>query len=429
VRAHDVSEGRPNDQYVFSSLTPRICRRWWRTPWLMKNLLLPVVFVFFALSLFASCQSVPAQATPVFDERAAAGSELDDPGPVATNLSPRLKRRDILRAMKKVADWQLREAEGKYNIQWTYAALYDGFLAASIATGDQRYRDRVLQVAEQNHWSLGPRFAHADNEAIGLTYLSFYAEKLDPQMLAPTRDGMNKVIARPDDPQNLLWWWCDALYMAAPVLAQLTAATGDVRYVDFMDHEWSLTTAALYDPAEHLYYRDKRFLTMREPNGQKVFWSRGNGWVLASLALVVQRLPDDSPLRAKYIALYRSIAERISGLQPSDGLWRASLLDPDGYPAAEISSTAFFTYAIAWGINENILDRNEYLPVVGRAWRGMLTHIYASGRLGNIQPIGTEPGKYKPSSSYVYGVGAFLMAGSELNQITGSARISRHGSK
>jgi unsaturated rhamnogalacturonyl hydrolase len=383
----------------------------------MKNFRLLVAFIVLALFPFASCQNPPAQAAQSIDERAAAGSQPDDPGPLATDLSPRLKRRDIIRAMRKVADWQLHEAEGKYNIQWTYAALYDGFLAASKATGDQKYRHRVLQVAEQNHWTLGPRVGHADDEAIGLTYLAFYAEKFDAQMIAPTRDGMNKVLARPDDPQNLLWWWCDALYMAAPVLAQLSLSTGDPRYVDFMDREWNLTKAALYDPAENLYYRDRRFLTMREPNGQKVFWSRGNGWDLAALALVIQHLPGNSPLRAKYIALYRVMAERIAALQPSDGLWHASLLDPDSYPAPEVSSTAFFTYAIAWGINQHILNCKKYFPVIRRAWRGMLTHIYASGRLGNIQPIGTEPGKYKPSSSYVYGVGAFLMAGSELCEI------------
>ena len=211
----------------------------------MKNFPLLVAFMVLALSRFVWCQNPPAQAAQSVEERAAAGSQPEDPGPLATHLSPRLRRSDILKAMRKVAHWQLHEAEGKYNIQWTYAALYDGFLAASKATGDQQYRDRVLQVAEQNHWSLGPRFGHADDEAIGLTYLVFYAEELDPQMFAPTHDGMNKVLARPDDPQNLLWWWCDALYMAAPVLAQLTLATGDPRYVDFMDHEWNLNTTAL----------------------------------------------------------------------------------------------------------------------------------------------------------------------------------------
>jgi rhamnogalacturonyl hydrolase YesR len=316
--------------------------------------------------------------------------------------------------MKKVADWQLKAAEGRYNTQWTYAALYDGMLAASKVTGDRRYHDRVLEVAQQKHWSLGPRFGHADDEAIGLAYLSLYAETHAPEMLAPTKEGMDKLLARPDDPRNNLWWWCDALYMAPPVLAQLSAATGDRRYLDFMEQQWSLTTKELYDPSERLFFRDKRYLTMREANGKKVFWSRGDGWVLASLALVLERMPEDYPNRAKYVTQFRELAERVAVLQPADGLWRASLLDPDAYPNPEVSGTGFYIFAIAWGIHHNLLERKKYLPVVAKAWRGMLEHVYADGRLGSIQPIGAEPGKYKPSSSYVYGTGAFLLAGSEL---------------
>jgi unsaturated rhamnogalacturonyl hydrolase len=382
----------------------------------MKKLLLFAVVLSFAFSareVAFSQNSTPA----AIDERAAAGDQPDDPGPLATGLSPDLKRPAILKVMKKVADWQLQHAEGRYNIQWTYAALYDGLLAASQTTGDSRYHDRVLQVATENHWSLGPRPEHADDHAIGLTYLAFYAEEAQPERIKPTREGMDKLLARPDDPQKNLWWWCDALYMAPPVLAQLSIATGDRRYLDFMDREWWITSNALYDPAEQLYYRDDRFLTMHEANGKKVFWSRGNGWVLAGLAMALQRMSADYPTRSKYVAQYKAMAEKIAALQPSDGLWRASLLDPDSYPNPEISGSAFFTYAIAWGINHGLLDRKKYLPVVKRSWRGMLAHIYADGRLGSIQPIGGEPGKFKPSSSYVYGVGAFLLAGSELAHI------------
>jgi rhamnogalacturonyl hydrolase YesR len=375
-------------------------------------------FLLFSAALWtkpAIAQNVPSSAEA---ERAAAGDQIDDPGPLA-KLSPKLKPSDIRKAMKKVADWQLKESEGRYNIQWTYAALYDGLLAASKTTGDNRYRDRVLEVARENHWSLGPRPDHADDHAVGLTYLDFYAEKKDPEMLAPTRDGMDKLLARPDDPNKNLWWWCDALYMAPRVLAQLSIATGDQRYLDYMNREWWLTSAALYDPAERLYFRDNRYLTMHEANGQKVFWSRGDGWVLAGLAMVLERMPATYPDRAKYVQQYKEIAGRIAGLQQPDGLWRASLLDPGSYQNPEISGSAFFTYGMAWGMNHGILDRKKYLPVVSKAWRGMLGHVYESGRLGSIQPIGAEPGKFKPSSSYVYGVGAFLLAGSELSQLSG----------
>lgn len=370
--------------------------------------------VFFALAAVSQNASPPQAA----DERAAAGDQPDDPGALAKDLSPKFERSAILRAMKKVADWQLQHAEGRYNIQWTYAALYDGLLAASKTTGDARFHDRVLQIANENHWSLGPRFAHADDEAIGLTYLTLFEETHQRDELAPTRDGLDKLLARPDDPSKNLWWWCDALYMAPPVLAQLSVVAGDRRYLDFMNREWWITSGALYDPAEHLYYRDNRFLTMREANGQKVFWSRGNGWVLAGLALVLQRMPADYPDRPKYQAQFKQMAERVAGLQQADGLWRASLLDPASYPNPEISGSAFFTFSIAWGIDNGLLDRRKYLPVVQKSWRGMLTHVYADGRLGSIQPIGGEPGKFEPSSSWVYGVGAFLMAGSEVSTLS-----------
>jgi unsaturated rhamnogalacturonyl hydrolase len=379
----------------------------------------PRLALVLSLALFIGpCTQSQTTARPPMDERAAAGDQPDDPGPLATGLSPKLKRADILKAMKLVADWQIKHSNDRYNIDWTYAALYDGLLAAARTTGERKYNDWVLKVAQDYKWQLAPRFAHADDEAIGLTYLTLYNESHNAEELAPTREGMDKLIGRPDDPKENLWWWCDALYMAPKVLAQLSLTTKDHRYLDFKDHVWWITSAALYDPAEHLYYRDNRFLTMREANGQKIFWSRGNGWVLAGLAMVLQRMPDNYPSRAKYIEQYKQMAERIAALQPSDGVWRASLLDPASYPNPEISGTAFFTYGLAWGIHHGLLDRKKYLPIVEKSWQGMLTHIYADGRLGSIQPIGGEPGKFKPSSSYVYGVGAFLLAGSELNQIS-----------
>jgi unsaturated rhamnogalacturonyl hydrolase len=112
------------------------------------------------------------------------------------------------------------------------------------------------------------------------------------------------------------------------------------------------------------------------------------------------------------------MAAEVASIQGKDGLWRSGLLDPDSYPLPEISGSAFFTYAIAYGINENILDRKKYLPVIERSWAGMLSHIYADGRLGSIQPIDGQPGIFKPSASYVYGVGGFLLAGAELERLS-----------
>jgi len=112
------------------------------------------------------------------------------------------------------------------------------------------------------------------------------------------------------------------------------------------------------------------------------------------------------------------MARRIASLQDAKGLWHSDLLDSDRYPLPEISGSALFVYSIAWGINENILDRKLFLPIVEKGWRGLLQHIYADGRLGCIQQTGAEPAHYLPTSSYNYGVGAFLMAASEVMRLS-----------
>jgi rhamnogalacturonyl hydrolase YesR len=385
-----------------------------------------------ALGLFAgSVNVVAAQAPsttskPVPDSKAS-GDAPDDPGPLATDISAEMKPAAIQHVVKKVAAWQVKVAEPTFNRLWTYAAMYDGLLAASKATGDSASRDAVLKFSEQEKWLLlDYRFPHADDEAMGKAYLSLYLDDpkgaRKPVRMANTKEVMDRLVARPDDPQKLVWWWCDALYMAPPVLARMYAATGDKKYLDYMDHEWWQTSAKLYNQQDHLYFRDERYLTQKQANGKNLYWSRGNGWVMGGLVKVLEIMPKNYPSRAKYIEQFKQMAEEVKSIQGEDGLWRSGLLDPGAYELPEVSGSAFFTYAIAYGINEHILDRKTYLPVVEKSWAGMLKHVYADGRLGSIQPVDAQPGKFKPSASHVYGVGGFLMAGYEMNRLAGGKK-------
>ena len=364
--------------------------------------------IFFASSTVAG--QTPAQTDP-------SGDDATNPGPLASDLSPALKPHDIQKAMRKVADWQLRTGEGRFSTDWTFAALYDGLLAASSATGNPAYHDAVLHFAERSGWKLGPRFGHADDEAVGQSYMELYLEHATPERMAAMKTEADKLLARADDPKQDLWWWCDALFMAPPALARLTNATQDRRYLDYMDREWWLTSAHLYDPTFHLYSRDASYLEKHEANGKKLFWSRGNGWVMGGLARVIPYLPADYPSRVKYVEQFRDMAKQVASIQGADGLWRSGLLDPGAYPNPEVSGSAFFTFALAWGINSGLLDRKTYEPVVEKAWRGLLQHVYADGRLGSIQKIGGAPDRVSPGGSYVYGVGAFMLAGSELEKL------------
>ena len=363
--------------------------------------------------------SVALKASAV--EHTKEGDQPDNPGPIATDLSSKLTSPAIRAAMKKVGDWQLRVGEANFNNDWTFAALYDGLLAASKTTGDPIYRGAVAKFAQSQRWKLAnSRFPHADDMALGKAYTELYREDPKAIRIADTKAILDQLVVRPDDPAKELWWWCDSLYMAPPVLARMSEITGDPKYDKYMDHEWDVTSNLLYSQEFHLFFRDASYLGQKQANGKPVFWSRGNGWVMGGLVKVLQALPLNDPSRPRYIEQLQEMAAEIAAIQSPDGLWRTGLLDPSAYRLPEISGSAFFTYAIAYGINEHILDREKFLPVVQKAWAGMLTHIYADGRLGSIQPVGERPGEFKPSASYVYGVGGFLEAGSELDRLSRS---------
>jgi unsaturated rhamnogalacturonyl hydrolase len=363
----------------------------------------------------ALCLPVFGQLT-ADESKASVGDAPANPGPLAKGLSTEVNPKAIQDAMRKVADWQLARVANTPSQDWTFAALYTGMIAASDTLHDPRYKDMVQHVAQHYQWKLGSRQTHADDQAIGQAYLALYREQPVPERIASMRAQFDEIMQLPDDPAKPVWWWCDALFMAPPVWTGLAAVTHDGKYLDYMDHEWKITSKLLWDEQEHLFFRDASYLDKREKNGRKIFWSRGNGWVMGGLVRGLQTMPANDPRRPFYEDKLREMAEAVARIQGADGLWRPGLLDAADYPLPEVSGSAFLVYGMAWGIEHHVLDAKRYSPVVQRGWAGLVRHIYADGRLGDIQPIGAAPGAYTEGASYVYGVGAFLLAGSELSE-------------
>jgi unsaturated rhamnogalacturonyl hydrolase len=309
---------------------------------------------------------------------------------------------------------------------WTWSVLYTGFMAASDSLEDAKYRDAMRAMGESYHWGLRSKLPNGDDQSIAQTYIELYMKDKKPEEIAAIKDALDAVLAAPrvelGTGKRIEWWWCDALFMSPPVWARMYAVTGDKKYITYLDEEFAKTIQLLYDPTLHLYSRDATYLSLKEKNGQKMFWSRGEGWVMGGLARTLEYLPKDDPARAKYEQQLREMSAALAKVQGPDGLWRPGVLDPGAYPEPEISGSALMTFGMAWGINNGVLDRKTYEPVVAKAWAGMLKHVYADGRLGDIQQTGAEPNLYKPSASYNYGVGGFLLAGSEIRQMTGAKK-------
>ncbi|HZZ41690.1 MAG TPA: glycoside hydrolase family 88 protein [Tepidisphaeraceae bacterium] len=347
-------------------------------------------------------------------------SHASDPGSRSALTSPEVIKPLMLKTFKyQVAEQAKKKADGG----WIRAAFYTGVIAAYRATDDPVYFNQAMDWAEnQGHW--GPSkgdWRFADNYCNAQVYCELYEMKQDPKMIAASRANFDRIVAHPK-PGRVDWWWCDSLYMGPPAFVRMSAVTGDRKYVDYMDGMYWDSVDFLYNPQYQLFFRDKNYFSGKTANGQPIFWSRGNGWVHAGLARILQYLPANYPTRPKYVELFKDMSDKLIALQGADGLWRSSLLDAEEFPMPETSGSAFFTFGLAWGINHHLLDRDIYLPHVLRGYAGLCAMVDGEGKLTHVQKVAGAPGKVNPQDTHEYAVGAFLQASAEMLKLKPTAK-------
>jgi len=164
----------------------------------------------------------------------------------------------------------------------------------------------------------------------------------------------------------------------------------------------------------HLFYRDSRFFEQETRFGNKIFWSRGNGWVFAGLPLLLEALPEDHASRGRLLRLYKDMAATFRSIQHANGFWSSSLLDVEHDPSPETSGTSFITFGLAWGVNRDILSKDEYGPVVEKGWSMISDAVDEQGKLGWVQQVGSAPDEVRETDTQLYGTGALLLAASEM---------------
>ena len=337
---------------------------------------------------------------------------------------------DVRTVLKAVADHQVRTQLTHHLADWTNAALYAGMVDwASIAL-DYSYYEWLKDIASRNNWTYyiheNPlRRYHADDYCVGQMYIELYRKYGDKNMIRPMRAYLDQILKDPAKGDlkfvntdtywsTQRWSWCDALFMGPTVWAKMANATKKKKYLEFMYQEYKATTDYLFDKEEDLYFRDSNYFTRKEANGEKIFWGRGNGWVFAGLPKIIRELPEKYVHKDYFVTIYKKMAAKLLSLQQPDGSWRASLLDPASYPNPEMSATAFFVFGLAWGVDKGYLDKATYLPAVKKGWKSMVRSVWPDGKVGYIQPVGADPKAVTSDMTEVYGVGGFLMAGTQI---------------
>ncbi|MBE6414010.1 MAG: hypothetical protein E7035_05630 [Verrucomicrobiaceae bacterium] len=343
---------------------------------------------------------------------------------------------EIIDLAKKVADSNIATPRVSFSLtDWVIAPYYDGLIELAKISGEPKYWAEVINCGNAVAWNNGKRKYHADDYAISHAWLATYlADTSKKERMLKVKEGLDKIILDASTYNGeaplkkhfgrtpvCAWNWCDALYMAPITFLRMYIATGEQKYLDYMNKEYKWTTNLLFDTQDNMFYRDTRFIGKKSPNGKKIFWGRGNGWVIGGLTLILNDMPKDNPSYPYYKDLYLKMAKAIAKTQLKNGLWGVNLADNLHYQGGETSSSAFIAYALAWGINNNLLD-NSYKSIITKAWQGLKSVVDENYTVGYVQPIGASPDKFSKDTTQLYGIGAFLMASAEIAKLCGATQ-------
>ncbi len=351
----------------------------------------------------------------------------------ANTANPSAKQQEVIDLISKVNNrWQSTHPNHE-NSFWHRAAYHTGNMAAYDVTKNEDYLQYSKAWAEHNKWMGAQeldkskwKYSYGESDEFVLfgdfqtcfqVYIDLYNLEKDENKIARAQEVMSYQMSTPE---NDYWWWADGLYMVMPVMTKLYKVSGNDQYLDKLYEYFAFARDLMYDGESHLFFRDAKYIYPKHKtnSGAKDFWARGNGWVFAALAKVLEELPENDVHRAEYIQIYKDMANAIKESQQADGSWSRSMLDIEQAPGPETSGTAFFAYGFLWGVNNNILDKANYKSVIDKSW-AYLTEIalQADGTIGYVQPIGEKaiPGQVVDANSTAdFGVGAFLLAASEM---------------
>ncbi|MCW8096395.1 glycoside hydrolase family 88/105 protein [Streptomyces tauricus] len=348
-------------------------------------------------------------------------------------LAPTLpSRAAIIRDLRRVADHWIGAHTDPGDNGWANATFFSGLLALHRLTGSARYLAYARGWAEKHAYGLrgGVTTRHADNHNAGQAYLDLYEIEPEAQKLAAIEESLHRMVYTDQPAKNDDWWWDDALHMAMPPFARIGVLRKDPQYwekVYALYHHTKRVEGGpgLYDTATGLWYRDKRFLPggILSPSGKPVVWSRGNGWVAGGHVKTLKALPGSERHTGEYKETLTKLVAALAGVQRADGFWNVNLADAAHLPGPETSGTSFFVHGTAYAIRSRLVDRAAYLPVVARAWQGLVTTaVHPDGFLGYVQNVGDRPESSQPvtyDTTSDFGVGAFLLGGTELALLAG----------
>jgi unsaturated rhamnogalacturonyl hydrolase len=168
----------------------------------------------------------------------------------------------IEKAMLKALAWQeANPIQEKTPTDWTNGAYYTGVMKAHQATENQAFYDAMLNMGKRNQWKTHDRLFHADDIVISNAYLHLKnlgekevnLESTERFIQAHLYEPQDWKVGKGNKEQVILWWWCDALFMAPPLLTKYSLMKNDTKYLDEMHKYYMECYGLLFNKEENLF--------------------------------------------------------------------------------------------------------------------------------------------------------------------------------
>ncbi len=247
--------------------------------------------------------------------------------------------------------------------------------------------------------------------------------KNEPRILDDAVNHLGKSAVGKLYPQSI---WVDSLMMFSVFPMRYANENHDSDLLNFAARQPRLYGKYMQDPQDKLWYHSYWVKSKTHYPRKKIYWGRGNGWVICALPMILDYLPDQHEERTEIIKIFQETSERLLKYQREDGYFE-TVLNTDGKTYRESSATALIAAGWMHGVRCGWLDEC-YIEPAKKAFRAVVDNFQAHDGLVYMTEISgpTIPMPVAPYLGYKlipkgknwsYGIAAVLFAAMEYEKL------------
>ena len=272
-----------------------------------------------------------------------------------------------------LADFVSSTWDPKMKWMWGEALLGYALDELDRANGEEKYTDFLKKYCE--YWAkVDPAVDQSDTAAPGLITYAVYkrtgsaeCKRLTDKVLDYIRneprlylDCLNHLGSSKKAniyPKSV---WIDSVMMFSVFTSLYAKENGDKDLIEFAARQPEQYASMMLDESVGLWSHSY-WVKRKKPFPRKVFWGRGNGWVVAGFPMIIDNIGKDHPKAQRIIDLYVKTSEALLRLMNEDGSFN-TLLTHRSY--RELSATALISAGWLRGIRGGYLDGKFLEPAI-----------------------------------------------------------------